>query len=241
MKTLAIDVGGTGVKALILDEHGGLLTERVRVETPKPATPDAVFAALDTIVGTLGEFDRIAAGFPGIVVDGVTRNAPNLADEAWRDFPLAAALSQRYGKPARVANDADVQGFAVIRGRGVEMVLTFGTGMGAAVYLDGRLVPNLELGHHPFRKGRSYEEYVGADELARIGKKKWNKRVCAVIDTVLRIWNPTRLYLGGGNAKHLRCELPPGVEIVSNVAGLVGCLALWTERPVQAALSSPPG
>jgi len=237
MNTLAIDIGGSGVKALILDEAGGLRTERVRVDTPKPATPDAVLAAIATLVDGLGAtatFDRISAGFPGIVVDGVTHNAPNLADEAWRGFPLAAALTERFGRPARVANDADVHGFAVIRGRGVEMVLTFGTGMGAAVYVDGRLVPNLELGHHPFRKDRTYEECVGADELARVGKKKWNKRVCLAIETVLRIWNPTRLYLGGGNAKHIRCELPPNVEIVSNVAGLVGCLALWTERPVRA-------
>lgn len=234
MRTLAIDIGGTGTKAAILDDNGHMVTERARVPTPQPATPEAVLAAISALAGQLAAFDRISAGFPGVVTEGVTHNAPNLVDAAWHEFPLARTLTERFGVPARVANDADVQGYAVIAGRGVEMVLTLGTGMGAAVYLDGRLVPNLELGHHPFRRGRSYEEYIGNAELERIGKRRWNKRMTRVIRTVLAIWNPTRLYLGGGNAKHLRVALPENVEIVSNTAGIVGGLALWTLQPVRA-------
>ena len=136
MKTLAIDIGGTGIKALLLDVSGGMITERVRVETPRPATPDAVIGAIMQLVAPLGAFDRISVGFPGVVIDGVIKTAVNLHPD-WVDVPLAEVLATKLGKPARVLNDAGVQGFAVIRGKGVEMLLTLGTGMGCAVYLDG--------------------------------------------------------------------------------------------------------
>lgn len=227
MNTLAIDIGGTGVKALVLDAAGTMVTERARVETPRPATPDAIVDAITDLVRPLGVFDRVSIGFPGVVIDGVVKTAPNLHD-TWADVPLASVITQKLGKPTRVLNDAGVQGFGVVKGKGVEMLLTLGTGMGCAVFLDGCYVPNLELAHHPFKKGMTYEDYVGAQALDQIGKKKWNKRVAKVIAQVLPIWNPNRLYLGGGNAKHIKFELPPGVEIVPNVAGLLGGLRLWT-------------
>jgi polyphosphate glucokinase len=229
VKTLAIDIGGTGVKALLLDERGGMLTERVRLETPRPATPDAVIGVIDQLVKQLGAFDRVSVGFPGVVVDGVIKTAVNLHPD-WVDVPLASALTKRFERPTRVLNDAGVQGYGVIKGKGVEMLLAFGTGMGCGLYTDGHYVPNLELAHHPFKKGLTYEEYVGGVALEVIGKKRWNKRVARVVETVLPIFNPTRLYLGGGNAKHLKIELPPNVEIVSNVAGLLGGIRLWEDR-----------
>ncbi len=225
-RTLAIDIGGSGLKALVLDAAGGPLTERARVETPRPATPEALLGALRGLVASLGDFDRVSAGFPGVVIDGVTRSAPNL-HATWAGFDLAGALTAAWRKPARVLNDAGVQGYGAIEGHGVEMLLTLGTGLGCAVYLDGKYVPNLELAHHPFRKRRTYEQYVGAPALDLVGKKKWNRRVRKVIAQVLPIWNPRRLYLGGGNAKHLQGELPPEVTIVANVAGLLGGIALW--------------
>lgn len=228
MKTLAIDIGGTGVKALILDQAGGMLTDRARVETPRPATPDAVIGAIDALVRPLGAYDRVSVGFPGVIVDGVVKTAHNLHED-WVDVPLAKVLSERLGKPARVLNDAGVQGYGVVSGQGVEMLLTFGTGMGCALYLDGKYVPNLELAHHPFKKGLTYEEYVGAQALEQVGKKRWNKRVRRVVEQVLPIWNPARLYLGGGNAKHIKVVLPDNVEIVSNVAGLLGGIKLWAD------------
>jgi polyphosphate glucokinase len=228
MKTLAIDIGGTGVKALLLDEAGGMLTERVRLETPRPATPDAVVGVIDQLVKQLGAFDRVSVGFPGVVIDGVIKTAVNLHED-WVDVPLATVLAKRFDKPTRVLNDAGVQGYGVIKGKGVEMLLAFGTGMGCGLYTDGHYVPNLELAHHPFHKKMTYEEYVGGVALDVIGKKRWNKRVAKVVDTVLPIFNPTRLYLGGGNAKHLKIELPPNVEIVSNVAGLLGGFRLWSD------------
>jgi len=225
-RTLAIDIGGTGLKALILDATGAPVTDRVRVETPHPARPDAIVDALVALIAPLGAFDRVSVGFPGVVIEGVTKAAPNL-HKTWRGFDLAGELTRRLGKPVRVLNDAGVQGYGVIEGKGVELVLTLGTGLGAALYLDGRYVPNLELAHHPFGNGKTYEELVGAKALAKIGKKKWNKRVRRVIDQVLPIWNPRKLYLGGGNAKHVKGELPDGVTVTSNLAGLTGGIALW--------------
>lgn len=227
-RTLAIDIGGTGVKALLLDAAGGQLTERVREETPRPATPDAILAMLLPLVRPLGEYERISVGFPGVVTDGVVRTAANL-DKSWENFDLAGTLKRMLGKPARVINDAGVQGYGAVRGAGVEMVLTFGTGMGCALFHDGRYVPNLELAHHPFRNRKTYEDYVGGKAFDRIGKKRWNKRVQRVVAQVLPIWNPARLYLGGGNSKHIKFELPEHVEVVPNVAGLLGGIALWKE------------
>jgi polyphosphate glucokinase len=226
LRTLAIDIGGTGLKAIVLGPDGSAVTERVRVKTPRPATPDAVLPALWELVGSLGSYDRISIGFPGVVIDGVTMTAPNL-DDAWQGFDLAKAMSEHLHRPARVLNDAGVQGYGVIEGHGVELVLTLGTGLGCALYIDGQYVPNLELAHHPFGNGKTYEEYVGAKALGKIGKKKWNKRVQRVIEQVLPVWNPRHLYLGGGNAKHLKLELPANVSVTENIAGLLGGIVLW--------------
>lgn len=233
MRTLCIDIGGTGLKALIVDAKGKALTERVRVETPRPATPKAVVDALGELVKDVGKYDRVSVGFPGVVSEGVVRSAPNL-DGKWEGFALADVLAKKLGKKVRALNDAGVQGYGVIEGLGVEMVLTLGTGMGCALYLDGRYVPNLELAHHPFRDGKTYEEYVGARALDKVGKKEWNKRVGKILRQIDPIWNPRRIYLGGGNAKHLKIDLSKigtraRVDVTSNVAGLLGGIALWAD------------
>ncbi len=227
-KSLCIDIGGTGLKTMVLSADGHPLSERLRVETPHPATPDSILSALKTMIAKQGSFERVSVGFPGVVIDSVVYTAPNL-DPAWRNFALGAVLESATGRPVRVLNDAGVQGFGVVAGHGTEMVLTLGTGMGCALFVDGRYVPNLELAHHPFRKGKTYEEYIGLPALAKVGKARWNRRVARVIDVVLPIFNPHRLYLGGGNAHHLKIELPKRVTIVDNTAGLLGGIALWRD------------
>jgi polyphosphate glucokinase len=229
VRTLAIDIGGTGLKALVLDARGEKLTERVRVETPRPATPDAIVAALVELVKPLAPFDRVSVGFPGVVVGGTTKTAPNL-DPKWKNFELKSSLERRLKAPTRVLNDAGVQGYGVIEGVGVELVITLGTGMGCALYVDGKYVPNLELAHHPLRGKKTYEDYVGGHVLEELGKKKWNRHVARVIAQIDPIWNPRRIYIGGGNAKHVRLDLPAHVRITDNVAGLLGGIRLWEER-----------
>ncbi len=224
--TLSIDVGGTGVKMLVLDTKGTPLSERARVETPRPATPLAIVQTIVELAKKQPPYERVSVGFPGVVVEGVVRTAPNL-DGDWASFTLALQLQEQLRRPVRAANDADVQGLGAVEGRGVEMVLTLGTGLGSALFIDGVLVPNLELGHHPFHHGKSYEDYVDNRALEKIGKKKWSKRVLRVIDQIQPVWNCRLIHLGGGNAKKLEAELPGFVRIVSNIAGLLGGIHLW--------------
>ena len=227
-RTLAVDIGGTGIKALVLSATGKPLTERARVKTPRPATPGAVLKTIAEMANHQGTFDRVSVGFPGVVRRGVTITAPNL-DGNWRNFKLAESLSKKLGKPVRVANDADVQGFGAIGGQGVELVITLGTGFGSALFLDGKLVPNLEIAHHPFQKDQTYEEKLGDAARKKIGKKKWNKRLLKAIQTLEHAFNYDRLYLGGGNAKKIIMKLPSNTRIVENVAGLLGGIALWRD------------
>jgi polyphosphate glucokinase len=231
-RTLSIDIGGTGLKALLLGPGGKQLTDRARVETPRPATPTALLSAIFDLIQPLGHFDRVSVGFPGVVVDGVTRSAPNLHDD-WRGFDLAKALARRTGRPARVLNDAGVQGYAVVEGRGVEIVLTLGTGFGFGLFHEGVYVPNLELAHHPFKKDRTYEDYLGARGLEKNGKEKWSEHVVQAIRQIDAVFNPRRMYLGGGNAKHMRATLPGNVKTIDNVSGLLGGHMLWRDWPTD--------
>jgi polyphosphate glucokinase len=227
MHTLCIDIGGTGTKALVLDAAGTALGARVRVPTPRPATPAALLTAIDGLVAQLPGFDRVSVGFPGVVIEGNVRSAPNLHRD-WAGFPLAGALAQRTGRPVRAANDAGVQGLGVIERRGVEAVITLGTGMGFALYVDGRYVPNIELAHHPLRKGKTYEQRVGDPARREVGGRRWRARVQQVIAQLGPIFNYRRLYVGGGNAARLDpAALPANVTIVDNVAGLLGGIRLW--------------
>ena len=229
LRTLSVDIGGTGTKMLVLDHLGTPLNERARRLTPQPALPAAVLETIGQMLAEQPPFDRVSVGFPGVVTRGIVRTAPNLDTAAWRDFPLESALLEIVGCPVRALNDADLQGYGVITGRGVELVLTLGTGMGAALFTDGHLVPNLELGHHPFEKGHSYEERISDAELKRIGKPRWNERVARVIAQLEPIFNYDRLYLGGGNAKKIKLELPPNVSLFTNVQGLTGGIRLWND------------
>lgn len=227
-RTLAIDIGGSGLKMLVLDPEGNPVTKRTRKRTPKKPTPQAVLDVLNRMLAAHGEFDRVSAGFPGVVVDGEVRTAVNLHSD-WLGFNLAAGLAEATRKPARVANDADVQGLGSVEGKGVELAITLGTGMGSALFLNGRLVPNLELAHHPFLNGKTYEEWVGDDARKKLGKKRWNKRVREAVDLLRQTFNYRMLYLGGGNAKRIEFALPDDVKIVPNVSGLLGGIALWRD------------
>jgi len=228
--TLAIDIGGTPVNASVLDRSGGETVKHVEEPTPRPAPPAVVLPLLDRLLKALPEFDRISVGFPGVVRRGRVMTAPNLGTAAWRDYPLVARLERRFGRPARMLNDAEVQGLGVIEGKGLECVVTLGTGFGSAVYRDGELMPHLELGQHPIWKKKTYDQYLGAAAFAHKGEEKWNRRVRRMITSVRILLNYDRLYIGGGNAAKINFEPPPDVRIVSNEAGITGGVKLWEPR-----------
>jgi polyphosphate glucokinase len=230
MNVLSIDIGGTGLKAAVVDAQGNMLTQRVRVGTPHPSPPDVVVDALVNLVAPLGNYEGVSVGFPGVVRQGRVLTAPNLGNDVWKDFDLAGALAGRLGKPAHVLNDADMQGLAAIEGKGVEMVITLGTGFGSALFQDGQLGPHLELSQHRFRKGETYNEQLGNAALAEIGKKSWNRRVRRAIDALRVLTNFDRLYVGGGNARKIEFKLDPDIKIISNEDGLKGGAWLWRDR-----------
>jgi polyphosphate glucokinase len=246
--TLAIDIGGTGLKASVLDATGAMVADRVRVATsyPMPPTGDGgMVPVLAKLVASLPEADRVSAGFPGMVRRGhilsaphfVTKSGPGSEVEsklvkAWTRFDLAGALSDAIGQPARVANDADVQGLAVVSGEGLELVVTLGTGFGTAVFLDGRLLPHLELAHQPFRKGETYNDQLGERTRKEIGDNRWNGRVRKAAAQLDELFFFDRLYLGGGNARRVvrddLGELGDRTTVVDNSAGILGGIKLWT-------------
>ncbi|HEY1100857.1 MAG TPA: ROK family protein [Myxococcota bacterium] len=233
--TLAIDVGGSGLKASVLDRAGAMTTERVRIDTPQPCTPELLVDGLthlgEQLAGLGQRWERISVGFPGLVRHGVIRTAPNLNDDdVFAGFDIAAALSKALGAPGRAVNDADMQGLAVISGDGVEMVCTLGTGFGTALFADGRLQSHLEIAHLPFRKGETFDVQLGDDARRKIGKRKWQRRVLEALGHMATLTGFDHLYLGGGNAKHLGdLELPAHVTIVDNSAGIRGGVRLWDD------------
>ena len=228
VSTLAIDIGGTGIKAVVLDEHDKAITERARIETPHPATPKALLKVIKELAAKEGKFDRVSVGFPGVVRRGVCETAPNL-HPSWKGFRLETEIHKLLHKPVRVLNDAAIQGYGAVKGNGVELVVTLGTGVGSSLFLEGRLVPNLELGHHPFRNGETYEEQLCNAMLKKIGKKRWNKRLVKAIGYWQPLFNPDHLYLGGGNSRLVNFKLPANVTTVSNEDGLLGGIALWRD------------
>ncbi len=228
-RTLAIDIGGTGLKCSVLDESGGMVHPKVWRATPHPCPPDVLIESVEDMVKELPGFDRVSAGFPGAVRAGRVITAPHFPTEAWQGFDLAAALSRTFGKPARVLNDADVQGLGVIDGKGLEFVLTLGTGAGTAIFQNGRLTPHLELAHHPVHGKKAYNDYVGREALKKVGGKRWNKRVRRVISILEALVHYDHLYIGGGNAERLDGTLPDNASVVSNEAGITGGIALWRE------------
>lgn len=228
--TLAIDIGGSHLKTGVLNAGGEMTSAPARVATPQPANPTDVLDALVGLAKPLGRFDRISIGFPGVVRDDRVLTAPNLGTKAWHGFRLAHELAERLGKPARMLNDASIQGLGVIEGRGLECVLTLGTGMGFALFHNGRLAPHLEMGQHPIKTDKTYDRYVGDAAFQDVGHQRWNKRMQRVIATIATLTNYDVLYIGGGNAKHLKPPLPPPVKVVSNEAGITGGVRLWDRR-----------
>ena len=227
VKTLCVDIGGSGVKAMVLDSSGKPLCDRLRAPTPAQPTPAAILAVVRDFAGQVGDFQRVSVGFPGVVRHGTVYTAANL-DSKWVGFPLADKLSAVLGKPVRAANDAVVQGLGGISGKGVELVITLGTGMGSALYLEGVPIPSLELAHHPFRDNHTYEDCLGRRALDKYGPKRWNKRLAKAIELLHNLFFYDHLYIGGGNTNKIKLKLPSNVTTISNQDGILGGIKLWS-------------
>jgi polyphosphate glucokinase len=238
--TLAIDVGGSGLKASVLSLDGEMLSERVRRETPYPCPPPTLLSELGELAAALPDHDRVSVGFPGTIRRGRVREVPAFSRRApgtpadpglvaqWTGFELEEALADLFGKPVRVANDADVQGCAVVTGRGMEMVITLGTGVGTAIFFDGALLPHMELSHGRFGHGLSIEVACGDNRRQEIGNKRWRAEVMDALEAFEAMVLPDHLFIGGGNAKRLDADtLGPNRTIVPNISGLLGGIRLW--------------
>lgn len=242
--TLAVDCGGGGIKASVLDEAGTTHAPVVRVPTPYPLPPERL---VDVVVGLSRELPavtRATVGMPGMIRHGVvvatphyvTRSGPRSRVDpelvtAWAGKDMAAALTAALGVPTLVLNDAEVHGAGVIAGAGLELVVTLGTGLGNALFDGGRLAPHLELSRGLARWGLTYDEYIGEHERLRLGDAMWSRRVRQVVDSLRPVFLWDRLYLGGGNSRRITPQtldrLGDEVVVVPNSAGIVGGVRAW--------------
>lgn len=242
--TLAVDCGGGGIKAAVLDAAGTAHAHPVRVPTPYPLPPTLLVETVADIAAGLPPADRVTVGMPGMVRRGVvvhtphyvTRSGPRTRVDpdlvaAWSSFDVQAAVAARLGVPALVLNDAEVHGAGVVAGSGLELVLTLGTGLGSALFHGGRVAPHLEWSHAPVRRGTTYDAYVGEIERRRLGDGLWSRRVVAVVEGLRPVFWWDRLYLGGGNARRITpsalARLGDDVVVVPNSAALVGGARAW--------------
>ena len=238
--TLSIDIGGTGLKASLVSAQGQMIADRVRVDTPYPCPPERLVDTLTDLVAPLTGAQRVSVGFPGLVRHGKVVEVPSLSrreyggarDEeladAYHMFDLQHALADRFGLPTKVVNDADMQGCAVAQGRGLEFVMTLGTGVGTALFNDGVLLPHLELSHGPFKDGMTFDIALGNAQRKEVGNNRWAKRVRKAIAAFDDMLFFDVIYLGGGNAKHLSpADIGTKGQVVENTAGILGGVRVW--------------
>ncbi|MFY1635796.1 ROK family protein [Solwaraspora sp. WMMB335] len=245
ISTLAIDCGGGGIKASVLDEAGTMRARPVRVPTPYPLSPTLFVDTLRELGEQLPRAQRVTVGMPGMIRHGVVVATPHYITRAgprtkidpglrteWFGFDARAALTKAFDLPVLVLNDAEVHGAGVVAGTGCELVLTLGTGLGCALFDGGLLAPHLELSQAPVRWGQSYDTYIGEHERRRLGDAFWSRRVRGVVDALRPVFCWDRLYLGGGNARLIRSEqlarMGDDVVVVPNTAGIVGGVRAWS-------------
>ncbi|MEV6395209.1 polyphosphate--glucose phosphotransferase [Streptomyces sp. NPDC051907] len=245
MNVFGVDIGGSGIKGAPVDlERGDLAEERRKVLTPHPATPASVADAVAEVVSDFGWSGPVGITFPGVVTDGVTRTAANV-DKGWIDVDAQKLLGDRIGMEVTVLNDADAAGIAEMqfgagRGRkGTVILLTFGTGIGSALFLDGRLVPNTELGHLELH-GHDAEKHASTKvkEDEDLSWPHWARRVQKYLHHVEMLFSPELFIIGGGVSRKadkfvpliegVRAEIVPA-ELRNN-AGIVGAAMAATER-----------
>ncbi|HXG39714.1 MAG TPA: ROK family protein [Candidatus Limnocylindrales bacterium] len=255
---IGIDFGGSGIKGAAVDTASGrLVSERIRIKTPDPSTPAACLDVMVRIVRRVEAALEVAAplpvgvGIPSVMIDGVSKTAANI-DRGWQDYPIAQALADALGRPVVAINDADAAGIAEMRfgagvgRRGTVIVLTLGTGTGSAIFYDGRLLPNTELGHMEIR-GRDAEKRSAAAARVRRGLswKAWAADLDEHLQHIERLFSPRLFIIGGGVSKNadkflprltVRAEVVPAA--LRNEAGIIGAAIAAVEGAAEAARPS---
>lgn len=229
-KILAIDIGGSHIKATILNTAGELQIGYQSVDTPVLPGPKKLLAAIKQLVHQFPEYDKVSVGFPGYVKDGVVYTAPSLAPTKWNSVKLRKILEGEFNCPVAVINDADMQGLGIASGRGLEMVITLGTGLGSALLLNGVLLPHIELSQHPFITDIIYDKYIGKKALAEVGDISWNKRLQKMLTVIKAVFNYDHLYIGGGNSRLINIPLDENITLVTNEDGIKGGAKLWLTK-----------
>jgi polyphosphate glucokinase len=242
--TLVIDCGGGGIKAAVLDESGTMRTQPVRVPTPYPLSTQLFVKTLVKLSREFPAVDQASIGIPGMIRHGVvittphyvtargprSRIDPDLVGQ-WHGFDARTALAEGLGVPTIVVNDAELHAAGLVTGQGLELVLTLGTGLGCAIFDGGRLAPHLEISQAPVRWGLSYDTYIGEHERRRLGDSFWSRRVVRVVDGLRPVFLWDRLYLGGGNSRHITASqiarLGDETVIVPNTAAMLGGARIW--------------
>jgi polyphosphate glucokinase len=228
-KILCIDIGGSHIKATTINYQGEFIHEYEREKTPSPPSPENLVKLILEMASRFPEYDKVTAGFPGFIKKGVVKTAPKLGNDLWKDYDLKNELQTNLKKPTLVINDADLQGLSIAEAKGVEMLITLGTGFGSAIMSEGILTPHLEMSQHPVTKNKNYNDYLGQAALDKIGKKKWNKRLKRVINILSVVFNYDHLYISGGNAKLIDFELDDNITIANNREGIKGGMVLWKQ------------
>lgn len=243
MELLGVDIGGSGIKGAIVDTTTGqLLTERIRIKTPQPSTPQAVVATIKELVKTIGYKGPLACGFPARVINGVVTTAANI-DKSWINVPVEEMLTKELGTDVFVANDADVAGMAEMsfgagKGEmGKVLIVTIGTGIGTVMFYRGHMLPNFEMGHI-ILNGDDAERYCSdsAREKQDLKWKEFGKRFNEYLNRIDFLIQPDLFILGGGASKKFekfkdQINLPQARVIPAatlNLAGIIGA-AIYCE------------
>ncbi len=221
MKILVVDIGGTHIKTLATGRR-----TPVKIPSGPDLTPRLMVRRLMAAVKDWS-YDAVSIGYPGVVVGCRAMSNPHNLGDGWVGFNFKKA----FAKPVKVVNDAAMQALGSYR-RGRMLFLGLGTGLGTALIIDGVIEP-MELAHLPYKKGKTYEEYLGKKGLKRLGKKKWRRQVIEVIERFRSALNVDDVVLGGGNVKLLK-KLPQGVRRGSNANAFIGGFRLWNGKGAKA-------
>ncbi|MGA9471409.1 MAG: ROK family protein [Terriglobales bacterium] len=215
-RILVIDVGGTHVKLLVTG-----MKQPILIPSGPTMTPRAMIRQVKAAVKSI-PYDVVSMGYPGPVVHGKPLQEPHNLGKGWVGFDFRRAL----GRPVKIINDAAMQALGSYK-KGRMLFLGLGTGLGSAMIADGVVEP-MEMGHMPYKHGKTYEDYLGIRGLERLGRKKWEREVAKVVELMRAALEPEKIVLGGGNAKKLK-KLPPGTRLGNNDNAFRGGFELWKE------------